>query len=207
MGVIDSRPPDDPAAAGRPASGAAWPRWALAAAVGLTAVGAGALHLMGRRLWCACGSLSPWSWDIWSQHNSQHVLDPYTFTHVLHGALYYALLWLLLGPRWPGLRFVLAVAVEVGWEVGENTDRVIEAYRESTISLNYYGDSIVNSVADVIAFALGYAGAMRLPVWLSALAFVAVEAALLLTIRDSLVLNVVMLLHPFAAIKAWQMGG
>jgi len=166
-----------------------------------------ALHLMGRRIWCSCGSPSLWSWDIWSLHNSQHVLDPYTFTHVLHGALYYAVLWLLLGSRWPPLRALLAVMVEVGWEVGENTNAVIEAYRESTISLNYYGDSITNSVGDVIAFALGYTGAMRLPAWVSALTFLAVEAALLLTIRDSLLLNVVMLLHPVAAIKTWQMGG
>ena len=162
---------------------------------------------MGRRVWCSCGSPIPWSWDIWSPHNSQHLLDPYTFTHVLHGALYYAVLWLLLGSRWPPLRALLAVMVEVGWEVGENTDAIIQAYRESTISLNYYGDSIMNSVGDVIAFALGYAGAMRLPIWLSALVFVAVEATLLLTIRDSLLLNIVMLLHPVAAIKMWQMGG
>lgn len=187
--------------------GTAWTPWTIAAAVGLTALGALALHLMGRRVWCSCGSLSPWSWDIWSPHNSQHLVDPYTFTHVLHGAVYYALLWLLLGPRWPALRALLAVMIEVGWEVGENTNAVIEAYRESTISLNYYGDSIINSVGDVMAFALGYTGAMRLRVWLSALAFLTVEAALLLTIRDSLLLNIVMLLHPFAAIKMWQMGG
>jgi hypothetical protein len=162
---------------------------------------------MGRRVWCSCGSLSPWSWDIWSPHNSQHLLDPYTFTHVLHGALYYVVLRLLLGSRWPPFRALLAVMVEVGWEIGENTNVVIEAYRESTISLNYYGDSIVNSVGDVIAFALGYAGAMRLPVWLSVLVFLTVEAVLLLTIRDSLLLNIVMLLYPVQAIKSWQMGG
>jgi hypothetical protein len=95
----------------------------------------------------------------------------------------------------------------VGWEIGENTNGVIGAYREATIALNYYGDSIVNSVGDVIAFALGYTGAMRLPVWASVVAFAAVEAALLLTIRDSLILNIVMLLHSFSAIKTWQMGG
>lgn len=191
----------------RPSLGTAWRPWTIAAAVGLTALGALALHRMGRRLWCSCGSLSPWSWDIWSPHNSQHVLDPYTFTHVLHGALYYAVLRLLLGSRWPPLRALVAVMVEVGWEVAENTNTVIEAYRESTISLNYYGDSIMNSVGDVIAFALGYTAAMRLPVWLSVLAFLTVEAALLLTIRDSLLLNIVMLLHPVPAIKLWQMGG
>ena len=191
----------------RSAIGAAWRPWTVAAAIGLTAVDALVLHLMGRRLWCSCGSLSPWSWDIWSSHNSQHLIDPYTFTHVLHGMLYYALLRLLLRSRWPPLRALLAVMIEVGWEIGENTNAVIAAYREATIALNYYGDSIANSMSDVLAFALGYTVAIRLPVWASVVAFVAVEAALLLTIRDSLILNIVMLLHPFSAIKAWQMGG
>lgn len=120
--------------------------------------------------------------------------------------LFYAFFRLVWGSRWPSVRLILAVAFEVGWELVENTDRVIMAYRESTIALNYYGDSIANSVSDVVAFVLGYAVAMRLPVWLSALAFVGVEAALLLTIRDSLLLNVLMLVHPLASIKAWQMG-
>jgi hypothetical protein len=166
-----------------------------------------ALHRMGRRLWCACGSWSPWSWDIWSAHNSQHVIDPYTFTHVLHGTLYYGLLWLVFRGRAPALRTLLAVAVEAAWEVGENTRRVIEAYRESTISLNYDGDSIVNSVADVAAFVVGYLLAMSLPTLISVAGFVAVEAVLLLTIRDSLLLNVLMLVHPIEAVRTWQLGG
>jgi hypothetical protein len=173
----------------------------------MTAAGAVALYLMGRRLWCACASPTPWSWDIWSAHNSQHVIDPYTVTHVLHGILYYALLRLLLGPGWPSFRALLAVAVEVAWEVVENTNAVISAYRESTIALNYVGDSIVNSVADVGAFVLGYLVAMWVPVWISTVGFLAAEAVLLLTIRDGLLLNVLMLLHPIQAIKAWQMGG
>jgi hypothetical protein len=191
----------------RSAISAAWRPWTVAVAIGLTAVDALVLHLMGRRLWCSCGSPSPWAWDIWSSHNSQHLIDPYTFTHVLHGALYYAVLRLLLGARRPSLRALLAVMIEVGWEIGENTNTVIAAYREATIALNYYGDSVANSVGDVIAFALGYTAVMRLPVWVSVVAFVAVEAALLLTIRDGLILNIVMLLHPFSAIKTWQMGG
>jgi hypothetical protein len=170
---------------------AVWRPWTIAATLGLTAVGALALHLMGRRLWCACGSSSPWAWDIWSAHNSQHVIDPYTFTHVLHGALFYALLWLLVRGRAPALRALLAVAVE----------------GESTIALNYYGDSIVNSVADVAAFVVGYVLAMTLPTLVSVAGFVAVEAALLLFIRDSLMLNVLMLVHPIQAIKTWQLGG
>ncbi len=161
---------------------------------------------MGRRLWCSCGSLRPWSWDIWSLHNSQHLLDPYTFTHLLHGALYYALLWLAFRARWPAVRALLALTAEVAWEVVENTNTVIESYRESTISLNYYGDSILNSIADVAAFELGYCAAMYLPSRVSVAAFLAIEVVLLSTIHDSLLLNVLMLLHPIDVIKTWQMG-
>jgi hypothetical protein len=186
---------------------ATWRPWTIAVALAMAATGAAALHLMGRRLWCVCGSPRPWSWDIWSLHNSQHLIDPYSFTHVLHGVLYYALLWLVFRGRWPPLRALLALAAEVGWEIVENTNTVIEAYRESTISLNYYGDSIGNSMGDVASFVLGYTLAMGLPALVSAVGFVVVEAVLLLTIRDSLVLNVVMLLHPVEAIKRWQLGG
>jgi Protein of unknown function (DUF2585) len=104
---------------------------------------------------------------VWSLHNSQHLLDPYSFTHALQGMLLYAVLRLASGSRWPNVRLVLAVLFEVGWELVENTDRVIMAYRESTIALNYHGDSIANSVSDVVTFVLGYAIAMRLPVWIS----------------------------------------
>ena len=95
----------------------------------------------------------------------------------------------------------------MGWEIAENSNAVIAAYRESTLALNYHGDSIANSLSDVVAFALGYTLALRLPPWVSALGFVVTETALLLTIRDSLVLNVLMLVHPIPALKAWQTGG
>jgi uncharacterized protein DUF2585 len=186
---------------------ATWRPWTLAVAVGLIAGDAAALHGLGRRLWCACGSWSPWSWDIHSPHNSEYVIDPYTFTHVLHGVLFYALLWLVFQGRRPALRAVLAVGVEVAWEIAENTETVIRAYRDSTIALGYHGDTIVNSAGDVLAFALGYTGAMLVPAFVSAAAFLVIEAALLLTIRDSLVLNVLMLLRPIEAVKRWQLGG
>ena len=115
--------------------------------------------------------------------------------------LYYGVL------RWLSARALMAVAVEVLWEIVENTNTVIEAYRESTIALNYVGDSIANSLGDVAAFALGYTVVMCLPVWISPVAFLGTEAALLLTIRDSLLLNILMLAHPIQAIKSWQMGG
>ena len=116
-------------------------------------------------------------------------------------------MWTIWRARWPSAPALLAVIVEAAWEVGENTNAVIESYRESTISLNYYGDSILNSVLDVAAFVVGYAAAMRLPVWVSAAGFLGVEATLLLTIRDGLLLNVLMLVYPIEAIKTWQMGG
>ena len=193
-----------------PAVGSAAGIWTPAglAVAGALIAGAGlVLHLMGRRLWCACGSWVPWSWDIWSSHNSQHLVDPYAFTHFLHGLIFYAGLRWLLGGRWPLVRVLLALAIELAWEVGENTNTVIDAYRESTISLNYHGDSLLNSLGDVAALALGYLVAARVPVWVSLALFAGIEVGLLLAIRDSLLLNVVMLLAPVEALKAWQMAG
>lgn len=161
---------------------------------------------MGHRVWCACGSAVPWAWNVASVHNSQHLIDPYTFTHVLHGVLYYAVLRWGLGPGRPHARLLTALGIEVGWEILENTPAVIAAYR-ATAALGYTGDTIANSLGDVAACLLGYLAAMSLPPLISALGFVAVEATLLLTIRDSLALNVLMLLHPIESIKRWQLGG
>jgi hypothetical protein len=184
-----------------------WTPAGLAIAGGMIACAGLVLHFMGRRPWCACGAPVPWSWDIWSSHNSQHLIDPYAFTHFLHGLIFYAVLrWALRG-RWPLARVLLALAVELAWEIGENTNTVINAYRESTISLNYYGDSLLNSLGDVAALALGYLAAARIPVWLALALFAAIEGVLLLAIRDSLLLNVLMLLYPVPALKVWQMAG
>jgi hypothetical protein len=185
---------------------AVWTPGAISAALTLFSADALGLALLGRRAWCACGSLALWWSDVASAHNSQHLFDPYSFTHALHGLLLYAALRLALGQRWPAQRLLLALAAEVGWEVLENTDAVINAYRQSTVSLGYYGDSIANSLGDVLACAAGYTAAALAPAWLCALTFAAVEVALLATIRDSLLLNVLMLLHPIAALKQWQLG-
>lgn len=169
--------------------------------------GAAVLRMMGRVWWCREGDLGPVSLDIWSAHNSQHLVDPYTITHVLHGIALYGLLWLLLrtvlGAAGRGL---VAVAVEIAWEIVENTPMVIERYRETTISLNYYGDSVLNSIGDTIAFAGGYLLAATIPAWASAVGFFVTDALLLLWIRDSLLLNVLMLLRPIDAIRTWQNG-
>ena len=183
------------------------PTHALALA-SLLLVTVATLHLMGQPWRCALGDLSIWSGGAASPHTSQHFADPYTFTHLLHGLILYAALWALLRGRlaaWD--RFVLAMALEAAWELFENTDFVIERYRDATISLNYYGDSIVNVLGDLAACALGYGAAMLLPLWGSAAVFLGIEALLALWIRDNLLLNVVMLIYPFEAIRAWQMGG
>ena len=164
------------------------------------------LHLMGQPLWCKCGGLSPWSWDIWSSHNSQHLVDPYFFTHVLHGVVLCGLLYWLPRSVSESSRFLTAVVLEAGWEILENSPAIIERYRAATISKDYFGDSIMNSAGDLIACIVGYLLARRLGFRNSMVFFLLTELILLLTIRDSLLLNVLMLVWPVEAIKWWQMG-
>lgn len=179
-------------------------RHALAAAVVVAAMAA-ILTAMGRTWWCAAGDTNLWSSEVWSRHNSQHLVDPYTFTHALHGLVFYALVWLAVGSRvGTVVRWWIGFGVEVAWEVLENTDALIERYRGTTVSLDYFGDSIVNSIGDVLAYVAGYWFAGVVPVLASIATFVAVDVALVLWIRDSLVLNVVMLLYPIEALREWQ---
>lgn len=175
----------------------------------LAALAAAAFQLRNQgRLWiCACGRLLFWWGDAWSAENSQHLFDPYAFTHVLHGFMFYGVLaWAL--PRAPLVwRLWLAVLAESVWEVIENTEFVINRYREATAALGYTGDTIVNSLGDVLACAVGFALAGRLGLRRTLLAFAATEIVLLFWIRDSLLLNILMLIHPLDAIRTWQTGG
>jgi hypothetical protein len=161
---------------------------------------------MGRVPICECGYVKLWHGQTYSSGNSQHLTDWYTPSHVVHGFLVHgALHWLT--PRlgfWP--RLALATLVEAAWEVVENTEAVIRHYRETTISLDYFGDSVINSAADIAAMWLGFWLASRLPVWLSVVLVLAMEIYVGWMIRDNLTLNVLMLLWPIEGVKAWQGG-
>jgi hypothetical protein len=160
----------------------------------------------GRLLFCKCGTIRLWAGDIWSNENSQQFADPYSFTHILHGVILYALVGSVAGKRLPvGARLVAAVMLEAGWEMLENSSFIIDRYRATTVSLGYYGDSVFNSMGDICFMMMGFALAYKLPVRVTVIGAVLVDLALLLLIRDSLALNIIMLIHPIAAIKTWQM--
>ena len=175
---------------------------------GIVAAAALILYLMGHPLICKCGYVKLWHFDVQSAENSQHLIDWYTPSHIIHGFLFYGLLWLVsrFVPLSFGLRLVLAVAIEASWEVVENTDFVINHYREMTISLDYYGDSVINSVSDILFMVLGFFLAARMPVWLTVLIAVALELFIGAMIRDNLTLNVLMFVWPLDSVLQWQQG-
>lgn len=164
------------------------------------------LLALGRAAVCPCGHVDLWG-TIGTEEANQQLLDWYAPSHLLHGILFYAALWLVVPRMRTGWRLTLATAVECGWEILENTDAMIKRYRDATVSADYIGDSVLNSVADIAAMWAGFALARFAPVWVSVAAVIGFELLAAVAIRDGLALNVLMLFWPIEAIKEWQMGG
>jgi hypothetical protein len=177
-------------------------------ALGLVALAAAILLMMGRTPICTCGTIELWHGTVKDSGNSQHLTDWYTPSHVIHGFLFYGGAWLiglLRGRAVPfGVALLLAIGLEATWEIAENTDAIIDRYRATNIALDYYGDSVINSVSDIFAMIAGFALARLWPVWLTVLLAAIMEAFVGFWIRDNLILNVIMLVHPIDAINRWQ---
>jgi len=178
--------------------------WLIAFAILVAA--AAILLAMGRNPICTCGKIAFWVGERASAETSQMLADWYSLSHIVHGLLFYAALWLVAG-RWPvEWRFLVALLIEASWEVTENTPMVIDRYRATTAALGYTGDSVINSLSDILMMALGFLLARKLPLWAAILLLVALEIIPLFAIRDNLTLNVLALIAPNHALQAWQSG-
>jgi hypothetical protein len=182
-------------------------RWIIGAFLMVLVLTAGIELWMGRSPLGPDGRFGLWEGNIWSSENSQRVADPYSFSHLAHGMLFYGFLWLVA--RWLPVRYrlLLALALEAGWELLENSPLIINRYREATIALGYTGDSVLNSVCDILMMALGFWFAARVRPRITVAVIIVMEVGCALWVRDNLTLNVIMLVHPLEAIKTWQMAG
>jgi Protein of unknown function (DUF2585) len=165
------------------------------------------LRSQGRLWWCSCDYLLIWSGDPWSSDNSQHLLDPYSFTHVLHGFIFCGLLALIVPRLSPVWQLWLAVSIEAVWEVVENSEFVIRRYRQETAALGYHGDTIINSLADILLCGIGFVLARHLGFRRTFALFALTEVGLAIWIRDNLSLNILMLIYPIDPVKEWQAAG
>lgn len=178
--------------------------WILAT-IGVVVAAAVILFLMGREPWCSCGTISLWHGNIWSSQNSQQLSDWYTFSHIIHGFIFY---WFFtkIAKKWKlEKRLLAATVVESAWEILENSPLIINRYRATTASLDYFGDSIINSTSDSVFCIFGFLLAYRLPVYVSVTLVILMEIVCLFIIRDNLTLNIIMLIYPLKVIKDWQL--
>ena len=178
--------------------------WLIAGLLLLMVLTALLLRLQDRLWICACGTIKFWIGNTCSSDNSQHLLDPFSLTHVLHGvAFYWVIAWLAVRLR-SSWQILLAITLESAWEVFENTNFVIERYRTATAALGYTGDTVVNSLGDILCCLAGFLIAKRLGFWRSLVVFLLIELLLIIWIKDSLLLQILMLISPVVAIKNWQ---
>ena len=182
-------------------------KWIIVAFVAVMALTGGIELRMGRSLLGPSGKFGLWEGNIWSSECSQRLADPYSFSHIAHGMLFYCGLWLVARKLPARQRFLVAVLLEAGWEILENSPFIINRYRQVTIALGYDGDSVLNSLSDVVMMSLGFFLALRLRPWVTVTVLIAMEVGCAWWIRDNLTLNIIMLVHPVEAIKAWQMMG
>lgn len=189
-----------------PAPAPADPRatWAILGVFVLTAT---ILLAMGQTPFGPDGRFGIWEGDIWSSGNSQRLADPYSFSHLGHGILFFALLWGVARRLSVKQRLLIAVLLEAGWEILENSPIIIHRYREATIAQGYAGDSVLNSMSDLLMMSLGFLFASKVRAWQSGATLLAMELGCLLAVRDNLTLNLIMLIRPIEAIKVWQMAG
>ena len=176
-------------------------------ALGLALVAAAILLWMGRSPICTCGEVKLWVGEVNSPDNSQHIADWYTPSHIIHGFIFYFFGWLVLRRNPPGDRLIGAILIEGAWEILENSHWVIDRYRETALATGYTGDSVLNSLADMVWMILGFGIARRLPVWATVAIALGFELTTLIVIRDSLLLNVLNLVAPIDAIANWQAAG
>lgn len=181
---------------------------ALLIAAAITLATAAVVLWMGHPAICKCGYVKLWHGGRGDSEISQHLADWYTYSHVLHGVIFYFLLWFIFRGRLSvAARLVIATLIEGAWEIFENTPFIINRYRTQTISRDYYGDTAINIVGDIVAMVVGFLIAARLPAWVTVVLLVATELVLLYLIRDNLLLNIIMLIYPLEWIKQWQAGG
>lgn len=182
-------------------------RWIIILFVAICAITAGIELAMGRLPFGPDGRIGFWEGNIWSSEQSQRIADPYTFSHMIHGMLFYGFLWLVARKLPLRYRFIAAVLLEAAWEILENSPIIINRYREVTISLGYVGDSVLNSVSDICFASLGFLFAWRARLGVTIGVIIAMEVGTALWVRDNLILNIIMLVHPIEAIKEWQSAG
>jgi hypothetical protein len=182
-------------------------RWVIAIFIAVLALTGGLELWMGRSLLGPDGKFGLWSGDIWSNENSQRVADAYSFSHLAHGMLFYGFLWLVARRLPVRYRLLIALVIEASWELLENSPLIINRYREGTIAVGYVGDSVLNSLSDILMMTLGFWFASRVPTKVTVATIIVMEVGCALWVRDNLTLNVIMLVHPVEAIKTWQMAG